>query len=58
MVLDSVSGSHLTCRNLYTFHSDATYLSILKEIKHKIIKRFLSHKMDKGAQYRGQILSP
>jgi hypothetical protein len=30
-------------------HSDAKCVSILKEIKHKIIKRFLSHKMDKGA---------
>ncbi len=49
MVLDSVYGSHLTCRNLDTFHSTCNMLKYFKRNKHNIIKRFLSHKMSKGA---------
>ncbi len=49
VVLDSVYGSHLTCRNLDTFHSACNKLKYFKGNKHNIIKRFLSHKMSKGA---------
>ena len=47
--LDSVYGSHLTCRNLDTFHSACNKFKYFKGNKHNKIKRFLSHKMSKGA---------
>ncbi len=44
-----VSGSHLTCRNLDTFYSACNKFKYFKGNKHNKIKRFLSHKMSKGA---------